>query len=44
MLGDLLKIVKVIREKIKDQFYKIYLQYISEKNRNIKARLNIHLF
>ena len=44
MLGDLPKVVKIIRKKIEDQLCKIHLQYTSEKNGNIKATLNIGMF
>lgn len=44
MLDDLPEMIKVIREKIKDQLCKIHLQHFSEKNGNIKAILNISLF
>ncbi len=43
-LGDLLEVVKVIREKIENQLYMIPLQYSSEKDRKIKAMLNISIF
>ena len=43
-LRDLPKVVKVIREKIEDQLYKICLQHSFEKNGNIKAMLNIGIF
>lgn len=34
-LRDLPKVVRVIREKIEDQLYKICLEYFSDKNHNI---------
>ncbi len=44
LLRDLLKVVKVIREKIEDQLRKIHLQHSSDKNGNIKASLDIGIF
>ena len=43
-LGDLPKVVKVIREKIEDQLCKIHFQHTSVKNGNIKAMLNFGMF
>lgn len=43
-LGDLPEVVKVIREKIKDQLRKVHLQHAYDKNGNIKATLNIGMF
>ena len=36
--------VKVTREKIKDQLRKMHLQHAYDKNGNIKATLNIGMF
>ena len=43
-LGDLLEVVRVIREKIENELYKICLQNSSDKKINIRAFLNIGIF
>ena len=43
-LRNLPKVVRVIREKIEDQLYKIRLPHCSDMNGNIRASLNIGIF
>lgn len=43
-LTDLPEVVKIIQKMLENEPYKIHFQHISNKNRNIKAILNISLF
>ena len=43
-IDDLSKLVVIIKEMVENQLQKIHLQYIEDKNGNIKPVLNIWLF
>lgn len=43
MLEDWAEVVKIIEKKLEDLLFKIQFQYTLNKNKNIKATLNISL-